>query len=386
MASRYVKIPVVQPIYTESGSSYSKVLKTLRVPQEYLSLNTGSLYFSGKVFNSGDPQVNNDLISEITEMFQVSEEAFFGAEIGGARKTQYGLWMQIPLNISKVLWEDPEATDPKGQPVSDDEKYPDFNGSLWLLISQEVSFPQGGTSGKGNGLPQVQYIYPFASNLFKTNNSQYINKLQSGKLALGDKDVFGVQRYLQERLEKCFVSNPGATETLLDFGHVPAQEAGLYNNDNLTSPIPVVGSQFLPEEGMAKYWNAKSRLIVTCAVVTNQGMGVNQTEVKDAIQSYPAMGELWGLDDNWYDSTLIGQTTNSNAPLGFNPQTGQELSLNPATIFTAGTQLWEQFVGDIKRNGKTISEYCCESWSNGPIKGKGGPGPEEVEALMEEAA
>ena len=115
-------------------------------------------------------------------------------------------------------------------------------------------------------------------------------------------------------------------------------------------------------------------------------MFVNQTEVKDAIQSYPAMGELWGLDDNWYDSTLIGQTTNSNAPLGFNPQTGQELSLNPATIFTAGTQLWEQFVGDIKRNGKTISEYCCESWSNGPIKGKGGPGPEEVEALMEEAA
>ena len=104
MASRYVKIPVVQPIYTQSGSSYSKVLKTLRVPQEYLSLNTGSLYFSGPVFSEAAfPSLEGDLVSEMNEMFQKNEESFFGAPGGTARQTQYGFWMQIPLNISKVL-------------------------------------------------------------------------------------------------------------------------------------------------------------------------------------------------------------------------------------------------------------------------------------------
>ncbi len=377
MASRYVKIPVVQPIYNESGGSYSKVLKTLRVPQEYLSLNTGSLYFSGPVFSDAlSPELQASLQSEVEAMFNNSEETFYGAPPAIAR-TQYGLWMQIPLNISKVLWLDPTSVNEKGQPISTDEKYPDFNGSLWLLISQEVSFPQGGGTGKGNGLPQVKYIYPFASNLFKQNNSKYaIAGSGVGRLAVGDKDVFGVQKYLQDKLEQCFVSNPGATETLLDFGSVPAQQAGIYNNSTPSSPTPTIGSINLPTAEMEPYWNGKCRLIVTCAVVTNQGMGVNATELKDSLQSYPALGEVWGLQNDWYNSTLIGQDINTAVNVG------QELTLNPAQLFTAGVQNFEMFVGD--KNAPTIQANCCEEWGNGPIKGKGpgAPLPEGFEEAI----
>jgi len=383
MASRYVKIPVVQPIYNESGGSYSKVLKTLRVPQEYLSLNTGSLYFSGPVFGQAAiPELEADLVSEIDAMFNNSEDTFFGG-LPSVRRTQYGFWMQIPLNISKVLWQDPDAVDEKGGPVSADEKYPDFNGSLWLLISQEVSFPQGGGTGKGNNLPQVKYIYPFASNLYKQNNSKYaIASGGAGQLAVGDKDVFGVQKYLQDKLEQCLVSNPGATETLLDFGSVPAQQAGLYTNATPTS-TPTIGDILRPTAEMEPYWNGKCRLIVTCAVVTNQGMGVNATELKDSLQSYPALGEVWGLQDSWYDDTLIGQATNTSVGAGV-ADVGQELTLNPAQLFTAGVQNFQMFVGD--KDAPTIQRKCCEQWGNGPIKGKGPGVPlgfEEV--IMSEA-
>ena len=49
MASRYLKIPVIQRVQAEAGDadvSYSKVLKTLRIPQEFIGTSTGSLYLS----------------------------------------------------------------------------------------------------------------------------------------------------------------------------------------------------------------------------------------------------------------------------------------------------------------------------------------------------
>lgn len=367
MASRYLKIPVVQKVAVEAvgnvQNTYSKVLKTLRIPQELLGTSTGSLYFSGQSTSNGDgiPEKLRDIVeNELGEWTSFYQNGDFP---GGRDWLGKGLWIQIPLNASKTLFENNPAT---GKGVEGPDSFLQYNGALWLRISQEVSFISKAPTSKN----QVFYTYPFLSNLLKENNSAYEMKYKEEEAFVGDKGYNQVQKLLQDRLQKCLVSNPGARETLLDFGKTNEQlDAGRWliespatlEGQGLDPNSIVLVDQTQPEEGR-EFINGECKLIVTCAVITGRGQGVADPDQVDALQSYVTLGETWGYGDLFYDDSIIGFGT------GDSVSGVQEINLNPAQLYSNSATLLEQFTGDIK--SKDVDARCCEGFTTGPTKGK----------------
>ena len=364
MASRYLKIPVVQKVAVETPgllNSYSKVLKTLRIPQELLGTSTGSLYFSGQnSSDGGTPAKLRDIIeNELQEW-----ESFYvnGTFPGGRDWLGKGLWMQIPLNASKTLFENYVS----GKGVEGPDSYLQYNGALWLRVSQEVSFISKAPSTSN----QVFYTYPFVTNLLKENNSAYEMKYKEEEAFIGDKGYNQVQKLLQDKLQKCLVSNPGARETLLDFGKTNEQlDAGRWN---IESPATLEGqgldpnsivltTQEQPKEGR-EFINGECKLVVTCAIITGRGQGVADPDQVDALQSYVTLGETWGYGDDFYDESIIGFESGSS------PSGVQEINLNPAQLYSNGASILQQFTGDIASDG--VDARCCEGFTTGPTKGK----------------
>ena len=84
MASRYLKIPVVQRVVTsdEKGletGSYSKILKTLRIPQEFLGTSTGSVYFSDANSSNGSA-IPLELSSIVKEQMNTWDDLYNGGQ------------------------------------------------------------------------------------------------------------------------------------------------------------------------------------------------------------------------------------------------------------------------------------------------------------------
>tara|TARA_B100001175_G_C19501450_1_gene638316 strand:+ start:221 stop:1345 length:1125 start_codon:yes stop_codon:yes gene_type:complete len=374
MASRYLKIPVVQRVVTEIESpegnqvgSYSKIMKTLRIPQEFLGTSTGSLYFSNE--DSSSPVTGIPIKLENIVENQLSKwlDLYFG--IAPTSQDDAGFWMQIPLNVSKTLWQSTVASAPGGD---DADNYLEYNGSLWLRISQEVVWENA--DAKGGATPaRVWYTYPFLSDLFKENNSAYEMKINDGVAIVGDQGYNQVQKFLQDKLQKALVSNPGAKETLLDFGKTKenlnagkwqCKDAATLAAEGLDPNDIVLETQLYPELGQ-EFVNGKNKLVVTCAVITNRGQGVSDADTVDAIQSYPTLAETWGLSSALYD-----KSHNAADALNQDGYLAQEINLNPAQLFSDGVNILEQFNGRPAFTSSTIDSKCCEGFSSGPIKGK----------------
>lgn len=305
MASRYLKIPVVQRVATtiegapgeEQIGSYSKIMKTLRIPQEFLGTSTGSLYFSGNNSSNSNAEAQ-ELISEITDIQKNWQDLYFG--IAPTSQDDKGFWMQIPLNVSKTLWQSTTLAAPGGD---DADNYLEYNGSLWLRISQEVVWENA--DAKGGATPsRVWYTYPFLSDLYKQNNSAYELRDADDRVFVGNQGYNQVQKLLQDKLQKALVSNPGAKETLLDFGKTDGNlDAGQWScKDAATlvaegldpNDIVLVSQQYQEEIAGRDILNGVCKLVVTCAIITNRGQGVGSVDAVDAIQSYPTLAETWG--------------------------------------------------------------------------------------------
>lgn len=378
MASRYLKIPVVQRVTTEIESpegnqigSYSKIMKTLRIPQEFLGTSTGSLYFSDN--ESSNSQAESEPLIDIVKNEQkLWSDDLFSQGVIPTSSEDTGFWMQIPLNVSKTLWQSTDASAPGGDDV---DNYLEYNGSLWLRISQEVVWENP------NLLPatpsRVWYTYPFLSDLFKQNNSAYELRDADDRVFVGNQGYNQIQKLLQDKLQKALVSNPGAKETLLDFGKTDGNlNAGQWEcktaatliGEGLDPNDVVLVNQQYPAAGIDAL-NGVCRLVVTCAVITNRGRGVGSVDGVDAIQSYPALAETWGYGDRLYDNSHNGARANG---VNFDTQAGvvQEINLNPAQLFSDGVTLYNQFTGRNDFTSKTIDSKCCEGFGSGPIKGK----------------
>lgn len=372
MASRYLKIPVIQRVQAEAGDadvSYSKVLKTLRIPQEFIGTSTGSLYLSGNDSSDGDgtPAPLSELV---TQQFKNFNDLMDGASFFEGVDT--GFWMQIPLNVSKTLW---QSTDVSPVGGDDADNFLEYNGALWLRISQEVVYEPVDPKGGGTFGTNVWYTYPFLSDLYKENNSAYELRVEDDKVYVGNKGYNQVQKLLQDKLQKALVSNPGAKETLLDFGKTDENlSAGQWECQNAASlvaagldpnDIVLLNQQYPSTEASRNFVNSECKLVVTCAVITNRGQGVGSADVVDAIQSYPTLAETWGISDRFYDdSHLAANQANGQGNVA------QEINLNPAQLFSDGVTIFEQFLGRNEFTSKTIDSKCCEGFTTGPIKGK----------------
>lgn len=368
MASRYLKIPVVQRVVTsdEKGletGSYSKILKTLRIPQEFLGTSTGSLYFSDDTSSNFDG-VPTSLVDIFTEQQDIWNSLYTGGQFPNAAQNA-GFWMQIPLNVSKTLWQSTEEA-PAG--TAEENKYVEYNGALWLRISQEVVY----TNIDFGNVTQTWYTYPYVSNLLKQNNSDYEMKYKETSVAVGDKGYNQIQKILQDKLQKALVSNPGARETLLDFGKTNVQlDAGQWECltpvENVAAGLDVnaisLTTQTYPSAGR-EFINGECRLVVTCAVITGRGQGVADPDQVDAVQSYTTLGETWGMADSFYDDSYLALNFQGNGGAA------QEINLNPAQLFSDGVTILEQFGGRAYFKSSTIDDKCCEDWREGPIKGK----------------
>tara|TARA_R100001129_G_scaffold112594_1_gene77537 strand:+ start:6210 stop:7343 length:1134 start_codon:yes stop_codon:yes gene_type:complete len=377
MASRYLKIPVVQRVSTtiegapgeEQVGSYSKILKTLRIPQEFLGTSTGSLYFSGELSSNNAQALKlNDIALDEQKKWT---DLYFG--IAPTSQDDTGFWMQIPLNVSKTLWQSTTVSPVGGD---DFDNYLEYNGSLWLRISQEVVWENA--DAKGGATPsRVWYTYPFLSDLFKENNSAYELRVNNSVAYVGNQGYNQIQKFLQDKLQKALVSNPGAKETLLDFGKTEenldagqweCKDAATLVAEGLDPNDVVLVTQQYPEDGR-EFINGVCKLVVTCAVITNRGQGVGSVDAVDAIQSYPTLAETWGYGDKLYDDSHNGALANS---VDVASQAGvvQEINLNPAQLFSDGVTTYQQFTGKDDFTSKTIDDKCCEGFASGPIKGK----------------
>lgn len=374
MASRYLKIPVVQRVVTsdEKGletGSYSKILKTLRIPQEFLGTSTGSSYFSDQTSSNGNGEPQ-PLIDIFTEQQEIWSSLYTGGQFPSDTQNA-GFWMQIPLNVSKTLWQSTEEA-PIG--TAEENKYVEYNGALWLRVSQEVVYTN---EAEFNNVTQTWYTYPYVSNLLKQNNSAYEMKYKENSVAVGDKAYNQIQKILQDKLQKALVSNPGARETLLDFGKTNVQlDAGQWEcltpAENVAAGLDPnaisLTTQTYPSAGR-EFINGESRLVVTCAVITGRGQGVADPDQVDAVQSYTTLAETWGITgtavgNGIYDDSYLGLNYNGNGGAA------QEINLNPAQLFSDDVTILDQFGGRAYFRSSTIDDKCCEDWREGPIKGK----------------
>jgi len=365
MASRYLKIPVVQRVITsnEKGDpigSYSKIMKTLRIPQEFLGTSTGSLYFSGVNAKETFDGKTHKLTTIVKDQLDAWADMYASGDVPPSSIT--GFWMQIPLNVSKTLWQSTTVSPVGGD---DADNFLEYNGALWLRVSQEVVFTDPFNQTK------TWYTYPYLSNLYKQNNSSYEEKNEEQTVLVGNKGYNQVQKILQDKLQKALVSNPGAKETLLDFGKTDEQlDAGQWScltpAENVAAGLDLnaisLTTQEYPSVGR-EFINGECRLVVTCAIITNRGQGVADPNQVDAVQSYPTLAETWGRDISFYDNSNVGLSSPS---LGV----AQEFNLNPAQLFSDGVTFIQQFSGATAFTAETIDTKCCEGWSEGPIKGK----------------
>ena len=358
MASRYLKIPVYQIVDERDAagnvdSSYSKILKTLRIPQESITTTTGSPYldFSGNVAEN---------VSEtMTLLDELINDGNFNAYVPGYpnsfvnAQNGRGIWIQIPLYLNK------QEFNKVGGAIENDNKQIMYNSALWLRVSQELTFINP-VSNKACSI----YTLPFASNLFKQSNAQYAIPFKTTEAYVGKLDVHGVYKILQERFAKSLNSSPGARETLLDFG-VKEEEAGagLWNisistdgNDTIT-----FNSLAKPGSSLAPVINGKCKLLVTCAAVTSLGQELNPNDASSSDNGFvvPTVGEVWNISSNAYNA-YNGEASNSEQTQWLNPQ-----------IFDGSTGSFGN--SDQQRGQNTATSLVgniCEFFTNNPAKGK----------------
>ena len=385
MASKYLKIPVHQIAISsttdEKGSqffekSYSKVIKTLRIPQEAITSTTGSLYFGGTVDPTSGAQIT--LSSGVTDLVEgaynrldndwSSANLSIVPSTGTQMNNQGGLWMQIPLNTSRVLWDNQAG---EVGPASDNSPET-YNKSLWLRISQEV------IAETDSGNMVTMYTYPQLMGLGKTGNQAY--RVDASSVINEDyyQSKFSyhtVANMLQEKFIKALNSSPGAAETLLDFGKtIDDAEAGSYRN----------GVVQFPDNPKIDV-NKPGRLLVTCATVTSRGDGVREMlpfSPQVSLQPLPTLGETFGISATIFPGTAgIGQVDES----GNDASVDQTYKTNPHQLYDSMGTTYSQKIGDFRFFRGYLCDYLFETPISGKKKGgapKGGEeiigGPEEV--------
>jgi len=376
MASRYLKIPVYQVISERDqngnvDSSYSKILKTLRVPQEMLVTTTGSPYVEGADFGGLNVLVE-DRVKSLEEVINTGNFLQNYPISTDNLDNGTGMWIQIPMKTNKYPY------NPQNNVSGTVRQY---NSSLWLRVSQEVQF-----ENVSNGKSCVIYTLPFISNLLKQSNSDYIIPTKEDVASVGNKDFHGVYSLLQQKVITALSSNPGARETLLDFGSTDGDvSAGAWEitwagdqtgsvpltPELVTQTVPSGADVIHMKQSYAEIINKKSRLIVTCAAVSNLGQvteGLNSQRMV-----YPTLNETWNIHKDIYDSYSGGGGLRSDQTAGLNNDIF--VGANAGNIFNPDDE-----VGDI---GSTNLQRMCEFWSIDPAKG-GGKFPEgPIEELPE---
>ncbi len=367
MASKYIKIPVYQIAVAVTdpeglpsfGKSYSKIIKTLRIPQEALTSTTGSLYWGGAKVPDNGAQIT--LFSGVTRLVDEEYTALVnqwqGAEFGNVpsatnNNIQGGLWMQIPLNTSRVLWDNQAG---EAGPASDNSPET-YNKTLWLRISQEV------ISETTSGNMVTMYTYPQLVGLGKTGNQVY--RVDGSTVTNEDHyqskfSYHTIANSLQEKFIKALNSSPGANETLLDFGKtIDDTGAGFYRNGVIQYPDN-------PNVDV----NKPGRLLVTCAIVTSRGDGVrelNPFSPTVSLQPLPVLGEVFGINPSIFPGVAgIGQAD----PGSDESSIDQTYFVNPHQLYDAMGTTFSQKTGDTNAQ-QVIKQYSCDYFYAEPIAGK----------------
>jgi len=358
MASRYLKIPVYQIVDERDAagnvdSSYSKILKTLRIPQESITTTTGSPYLdvTGGVSSNvlGSIQGLEELVDtgDFNALYPGYPNSFTTADAGR------GIWIQIPLYLNK------QEFNRVGGAIENDNKQILYNSALWLRVSQELTFINP-VSNKACSI----YTWPFATNLLKEGNGQYVIPTKPTEGVVGKLDVHGVYKILQERFIKSLNSNPGARETLIDFG-VKEEEAsaGVWNISVSTDGNNTITLNSLthPAATLAPVINGKCKLLVTCAAVTSLGQELNPNDSSSIDDGFvvPTVGEVWNISNSAYPS-YNGEAGDSDQTQYLNPQ-----------IFDGNTGSFGS--SDSQRGKNSTSSLVgniCEFFTNNPTKGK----------------
>tara|TARA_R100001594_G_scaffold1168_5_gene4896 strand:- start:1745 stop:2845 length:1101 start_codon:yes stop_codon:yes gene_type:complete len=361
MASRYVKIPVYQVLNKDNSSGeetypvQSTIMKTLRVPQEYLMTMTGSGYIRSTV--EGE-------VEEIEGLQKITHTQLDGAL--GEDQNQNGMWFQIPLNTEKNTF----------HTTSGEDSYNTENHSvaLWLRVSQEVVYedPTDGTT--------TAYIMPQVVNwgigqgcqqeVITDRDGLDPNDPEKMTYQVGNIDAEGTVNYLQNKIIECLAANPGAQETLLDFGTVDnsntingklvgkTDASGTYPTN--TGPDGIVGDAV----------RGKCRLLVTCAAVTNSFENPQRNPGTDLLDpsSYDpaeALGEVWGATVQY--GTTAGINDNAGAGKGRAPQIQ---FLNAYGSTNPGTISYSLGIGNV--NIASVAASVCEFYSKSSGKKPGG--------------
>tara|TARA_Y100001938_G_C8040868_1_gene406080 strand:- start:162 stop:1325 length:1164 start_codon:yes stop_codon:yes gene_type:complete len=380
MASRYLKIPVYQVISERDSlgnvdNSYSKILKTLRVPQEMLVTTTGSPYVEG--LNQMDSLID-ETIGQLENLFEAGGSGFpenYPISTGNLANGA-GMWIQVPMKTNKYAY---------NSQINVQGRDKIYNSSLWLRVSQEVQF-----ENVNNGKSLVIYTYPFVSSLTKSSGSEYIIPYKQTEANVGSKDFHIVYKMLQERLTKALSADPGSRETLLDFGTTDGElEAGKWNitwagDPTGSTPLtPVLDNQISPngtdiislKTSPAEIINKKSRLLVTCAAVSNLGQVTEGFDSQKFV--YPTLNETWNI---------MAQTYESYSGQG-NPDGDQTVGLNNSLFTGPSAGIIFNPDNEIGNIDATKLQRMCEFWSVDPAKGGGKFPPPEgpvEEGLSEE--
>lgn len=370
MASRYVKIPVYQVLNKDNDTGVptypvqSTIMKTLRVPQEYLTTMTGSGYMKNTVEAE---------VQEIEQLTKITNTALNGGL--DDFQNQNGMWFQIPLNTEKNTF---HADQSGGGGAAGDYTTEIHSTTLWLRVSQEVVYedPTDGTT--------TAYIMPQVVNwgigqgceldIVTDRDAADPSDPALMTYQTGNIDMEGTINYLQNKIIECLAANPGAQETLLDFGTVDNSNTINGRLVGQTGPGPGGLSSFPTNTGpdgiVGNAVRGKCRLLVTCAAVTNSFENPQRNPAVDEplFQNYDpaeAFGEVWGA------TPLYGETENINdntgAGKGRAPQT---LFLNAYGSTNPGTYDYGLGVGDI--NISQVSASVCEYYSVSSGKKPGG--------------
>lgn len=360
MASRYLKIPVYQILEErtangEVDSSYSKILKTLRIPQESITTTTGSPYIDTT------QNVESAVLDNFATLDELIADGNFNSLLPGYPNSfanadnGRGIWLQIPLYLNK------QEFNKVGGAIENYNKHIVYNSALWLRVSQELTFISP-VSGKACSI----YTWPFASNLFKESNAQYAIPKKTTEGVVGKLDVHGVYKILQERFIKSLNSNPGARETLIDFGVKEEElDAGIWNISISTDGNNTVtlNSMESPGNNLRPIVNGKCRLLVTCAAVTNLGQQLDPTNNSSVDNGFvvPTVGEVWNISQDMYGSYNGMGGNISDQTSGLNPRI---FDGNEGGFSISGDDQLGQ------NNSVQLLSRICEFWSVNPAKGK----------------